>query len=493
MPEPSLQDILSMRSDPELATGNTGIVYDTKDLVHTLNQAAQQKAENDWRKYNMFMGNLKEVYKDLNEIAKQPVLTEDRDKLKQTMGEIMKGISSDPRGFFGGGAKYQETLARLAQLQSETTESKQNNLYDTAHRQYFYANPNLATPKNMALIDDYRKQPLGSRNPYMLELPPMFDMKGALDNLNKIAVSKTETPTGAGHIENVEGVDQTKWNEAARALFFTGKDVKEYFAQRFEEAKKASPSSVAPYANSQNPVLDFYLDLMKGGQQATSMTLTGDTAWQTKQQEAGATKRTGMQVSAQLETNKRSIKAQMVAQGYVPFDPKNPVEIYDPILKMTRKAKETDAIKDPNFGELYVPGSKLQSTTLLNTSRATAAQKAQALGSNSPLATDDYWADHISPQLGKVTTKYKVAPDFTGDIDVTPKDLSGVDVAIWDQVEEGAKNNKVSELSIRYENGKPVGLLINGQFYNSLDINSKANEKAIHLMGPKEPNPYSQQ
>ena len=83
MSEPSLSDILNFSVDSERGSGSAAVVYDSKPLIAQLNQSAQFKAENDWKKYNLFLGNLKDVYKDMNEIAKMPVMTKDREALKE--------------------------------------------------------------------------------------------------------------------------------------------------------------------------------------------------------------------------------------------------------------------------------------------------------------------------------------------------------------------------------------------------------------------------
>lgn len=270
MPEPSLSEITNMAVDPERATGTPATVYDSKDLVRNLNQAAQYKAENDWRKYTSFLGNLKEVYKDLNEIAKQPVMTQDRDQLKERMAKIVKGIASDPHGFFGGGGKYQETLGELASLQSEATESKQNKLYDEAHRQYFYRNPELDTPENRQMIDGFINQKLGTRQPYLMKLPGLFDPSAIAGELNNIAKRdlQNENPTPDGQfIEKITGTeyDPVKYDQAAESFYNDadkrGIPLRDTLTKRYQ----AMPEDVkSKYGKEQDPVKSWYLDLMRG-------------------------------------------------------------------------------------------------------------------------------------------------------------------------------------------------------------------------------------
>lgn len=268
MPEPTLNELIEIgrRADPELGTGTPAVVYDDRELIRTLNNAAQYKAENDWRKYNAFMGNLKDVYKDLNKISEMQVMTKDRDILKKQMGEIVAGISKDPRGFFGGGAKYQETLSKIAKLQSDATESKANNLYDFAHRQYFYRNPEIDTPENRALIDGYALQPLGARNPYLLQLPGMYDGGKMAEYINQLVKTSNTKPEGGEDSPFIDEVttisyDPDKYRTIAEKLFEMpnerGQSLRQTMQKRFD---MLPPDLKQAYGKSDDPVKSFYLE-----------------------------------------------------------------------------------------------------------------------------------------------------------------------------------------------------------------------------------------
>jgi len=256
MPEPGLSEILNFNADPQRGTGTPAVVYDSNNLINTLNDAAQYRAENVWRKYNMFMGNLKEVYKDLNEIAKQPILTEDREKIKGGMAQILKKISADPQGFFGGGGKYQETLGEIAKLQTDVTESKQNALYDEAHRQYFYANPELDTQENRLLLDGFRKQQLGQRSPYLLKLPGLFDAKAIADAL-KISTEKKFSEDAYSpdkkNLITTSGIiyDPGAWESQKKAFFDQsdkrGNPLRETITQRWNSSPELQRMYATPY------------------------------------------------------------------------------------------------------------------------------------------------------------------------------------------------------------------------------------------------------
>lgn len=174
--EPGLNEILNVAAQTGESTGTPAVQFDNKQLLQNLNDNARFKAENDWRKYNSFLGNLKEVYSDLSQIQGLEVATQDREMLRKQTGEIFKEIADNPRAFFGG-AKMGDIQAKIGNLKSLSTESKMNQVYDFAHRQYIAQNPDLNTEENKKQINEYWKQPLGKRSAYTLNLPTVFDAR----------------------------------------------------------------------------------------------------------------------------------------------------------------------------------------------------------------------------------------------------------------------------------------------------------------------------
>lgn len=279
MAEPGLSEIVNMTVDQERATGTPAVVFDSKPLIAQLNQSAQYKAENDWRKYNVFLGNLKEVYKDINEIAKMPVMTQDQPYLKEQMANILKEVSEDPKGFFSGGAKYQDVLGKISKLQSDATESKQNSAYDFAHRQYFYRNPSLDTKQNRELIDSYGNQKLGSRQPYLMKLPALWDPKAMADAINASIEEKLtqDMPTKDGKYINRQAETSYDPNEfMARAGALYG-NVAEAVNERFSQM----PDSVKSKYTGPDPARQWYNDVMSAylNKGDVSSTLTPDSTY----------------------------------------------------------------------------------------------------------------------------------------------------------------------------------------------------------------------
>lgn len=178
MAEPTLSEIVNIPANSSLATGNPGVVFDQRELVRNLNQAAQFKADNDLKKYQFFVNNLKDVYKDAGEIASMDVMTEDQPYLKKQASQIFADILKDPQSIYS--PKLQQ---KLGSLKSEATESKQNKLFDLAHRQFINQNAELNTDSNKQKIEEFRALPLGQRKAYSLDMPTLFDYEGYRNNI----------------------------------------------------------------------------------------------------------------------------------------------------------------------------------------------------------------------------------------------------------------------------------------------------------------------
>lgn len=168
--EPTIQDITNIAVDPERASGQPAVVYDQSKMVENLSQAAQFKAQNDWNKYQFFVKNLQDVYKDVSNVQAMDTMTEDREYLKGEAAKVFSQILKDPKAIYSP-----ELQQQLGKLQSDASESKQNRLFDFAHRQYINQNPELNTDENKSVIEGFRQKPLGQRQAYTLNMPTQFD------------------------------------------------------------------------------------------------------------------------------------------------------------------------------------------------------------------------------------------------------------------------------------------------------------------------------
>jgi hypothetical protein len=174
MPEPSLSEFTNIATEADRGGGNPSIAIDTRDTAKGLQQAAIAKQQNDFAKYNLFLGNLKDIYKEGGEIANMEVMTQDRPELLDKMGKVFAEIAEDPKGTLGG-ARLADIQGKLAKLKFDATESKKNNLFDSANREYLNLNPDLNVPENKEKFEEFGNQKLGTRKPFTLDIPPVFD------------------------------------------------------------------------------------------------------------------------------------------------------------------------------------------------------------------------------------------------------------------------------------------------------------------------------
>lgn len=106
-----------------------------------------------------------------------------------------------------------------------------------------------------------------------------------------------------------------------------------------------------------------------------------------------------------------------------------------------------------------------------------------------------YWQNYIQPQIDSkkfqfaATKKSPATPvpkDYSGDVDVTSDSLSGLSVALLGETTAEGKPrpyNEKTKTRIRFKDGKPTGVVIDGVFYDQNDINSKAtriNDKSVN-------------
>jgi hypothetical protein len=114
-----------------------------------------------------------------------------------------------------------------------------------------------------------------------------------------------------------------------------------------------------------------------------------------------------------------------------------------------------------------------------------------------------YWQNYIVPQIqstkGKMQTttgktggifgffqkdvKENIPSDYTGDVEVAPDKISGLSVALLGEKTADGKQKGISghgddptQISVRFDKGNPIGVVIDGVFYDQNDINSKATQ-----------------
>jgi hypothetical protein len=269
--EPQLNEIVNMTVDAERGTGTPAVVYDNREFMRQMNERSEFKARNDMDKYKLFLGKLENMYKDVNEVAKMDVMTEDREYLQQKMGEVVKEIGENPRAFFQGGQKHAEIMGKIATLQSEATESKQNKLFDTAHRAYFYRNPDLESDDNKTLIENFRTQKLGTRKPYQLNLPGLYDPAAIANIINKTIEQKEEKPFVTPDnqfvgTEKTTRYDPKKYRDMAAAYYDmpdkNGNMLRNTLKKRFDSLPQEMKAEYIQKGGD-DPVKTWYLEIQE--------------------------------------------------------------------------------------------------------------------------------------------------------------------------------------------------------------------------------------
>lgn len=178
MPEPTLSEINSFEADPERGTGTPAVVIDNSKSLELLNRNAMFHAENDMKKYNIFLDNVNNIMKDVNETSKMDVATQDRPALEAEKNAILSEIAKSPSDFFGptAGIRREELQKRLSKFNSDSQESKLNRLFDYAHREFYTKNPSYQTEDNKSRLDGFWNKPLGERQLYTFDVPAMMDL-----------------------------------------------------------------------------------------------------------------------------------------------------------------------------------------------------------------------------------------------------------------------------------------------------------------------------
>lgn len=266
--EPSLGELTNIK--PE-ATVHPGVILDSRDAVHELNQSAQFNAEMKQRKYTQALENLKGIYQDLGAIQNTPVLQQDRPLLNRKMADVLNTISSDPHAALGG-PKFNEIQRQLGELRTLSTTSKQDNIYDDFHKKTLQSDPELATPGNKEKVDTFTSQPLGQRQKVLLDTPVKFDPEAAMGKIlaqKQVAVPYAETGFDGSNNEWMTRTTGTTYGrDAALNLwnqgYETGSDannqpIKKWASEQFDKIK-SDPAQLEKFGNPKD-AREFYQNL----------------------------------------------------------------------------------------------------------------------------------------------------------------------------------------------------------------------------------------
>lgn len=268
--EPTLGELTNIRSDADLSTGDVGVVTDDgSSLVRQLNQTAQFQANQEREKYNTFLENINGIYKDVDAISSLDVAQEDRPALDKQMFEVLNGVFKNPKDFYqnAGSPVGQELHKKIAQFRMNAIQSKQDKLFDAAHREYMSRNPELLTDKNKNNVQGYLKAPLGKRQPFTLELPGLYDPAALGDQINK-SIKQDYAHTGVSadgqftYDEEGATYDPEAYRKRAEAMYYLpdsrGQQLRTTLEGRFNSMPKEIQKK---YEKETDPVKAWYLDL----------------------------------------------------------------------------------------------------------------------------------------------------------------------------------------------------------------------------------------
>lgn len=214
--EPSLSEISNMRVDPELGGGSPVPVIDNSKTVENLNQAARFHAENQWRKYNQFLQNKKDLFQNISDIQGLETLPEDKEYLHKQAGDILSEILKNP-SVIAGGKGYSDVQAKIAKFKSDAMASKASALDEKANKMFLDRNPDLYTDENVKAIEANKKLPIEQRKSVLLKMPTILDEKTLFESALKNSTNPFSEVTDANGKKG-EGYIQTGVEVNPKAL-----------------------------------------------------------------------------------------------------------------------------------------------------------------------------------------------------------------------------------------------------------------------------------
>lgn len=258
---PSLSEFTNIQ--PE-ATVNPGVILDSRDAVHELNQSAQFNAEMKQRRYSQQLEATSKLYQDLGAIQETPVLQQDRPLLYNKMADIFKIIGEDPHAALGG-PKFNQIEQELGQLRTLANASKQDNIYAIAHEKLLDEDPSLATPENKDKVNQFANGRPGQRQKFLFDTPVKFDPEAAMGKIlqqKQVAVPFADVGFSGPHNEYMTRTAGTAYKRDAALNIWnqgyeTGTDennqpIKKWAQEQFQKIQ-GDPGQMQKFGNPKNP------------------------------------------------------------------------------------------------------------------------------------------------------------------------------------------------------------------------------------------------
>lgn len=449
MAEPTLNEIANINADPERATGQPAVVYDDKPLLDSINQNAQLKAANDWKKYQQFLGDYETRIKNQQEIADKEVADSDREYLKSQSIDLFKDALSDPYKIYSP-----EFNTKLAGIRANAISSKAARDFAEKNAQFIVQHPEFNTDENKAKIDDYLHNQTvqdGGRKMFTLDVPDVFDTVANFSALRNDP--RVKEMVNANRVDEKQGLTYERQDTKYKYKPFLELVKLQYEStpQIQRKAKRDFESLPENVKRNFEDARDYWVNF--GSRHFGSF---DDVTEQGKE----------------------------VIQNY-----NAPMQK----AELAERRENNRANRSIEWAKIGVDKDKIKALQDLK-------KNTKATTANGGLIP--YWDNYILPQLndknklkgGKKTgslwwKKTEDLPaDFSGDVDIKSDEISGIGMALFGEVDDSGKQRgytKQNDTKVRYENGVPIGIVVDGVFYDKSNIDSKATSAENKSMSSK--------
>lgn len=430
MPEPSLAELSGGNVDSSIATGNPAVIYDDSQTLKLINENAQFKAQNDWNKYKQFLSDYETRLKNQQEISDKPVSEADREYLKKRSVELFKDVANDPYKIYDP-----EFNTKLAGLRADATASKTDRNFAEENAKFMMLHPEWSTDENKKMVNDYisgQTLEKGGRKVFTLNLPDQMDYMKYFDTLKAGTESKRiENVLGKGGVmynREYSKYDKDKFLEKVALSYDSDSRIKRKADKDFNELP---PDLKSKFGDAKKYWLQF------GSKHFSD----SDAAEKLLSEKVAATPN-------YLDKEKLNLQEREF-QHRVANDAAS--------LRLQKDILEFNKTKTTN-------------------------------PANAPSAIN-YWEQKILPQLIGIKQKkdkkglftgdemVDVPKDFSGDVNTKADQIAGLSVAVFGELDGNDKPVDIAKgttIKVRYKEGKPVGIVINGQLYDAETVNSKA-------------------
>lgn len=223
-----LNEITSIKGDAQNAYGGVAGGNDAllpfSQAIPLITSAAKAKSESNAFKYLQFQQNLKEYYKNFDEIKVDGLMEKDYPVITQQYAQLSKDIAANYdviRNPMKNPEKYEELKGREAELRATIARSKQDVAFRTAHQGFLQSHPEFNTPDNQKILDDFSKGELGQRTTFTLTTPFTYDPGARAKAANAVAQQKlTEQKSQGRYLVKEDALQylETEYDAAWDAL-----------------------------------------------------------------------------------------------------------------------------------------------------------------------------------------------------------------------------------------------------------------------------------